>query len=129
MLNCGEYCIIFLSFFGYYIGSEALLTGIVGFFGFIPFFYAPSAMVVDDQRIGRALYNSTRLVVSAPQYFILWFLLITVILSLISVVVIAIAGTLLSSYIILILSSLFVLPYFVIFQAEAYMKRFPVLRH
>lgn len=114
---------------GYYLGAEALLTGIVGFFGFIPFFYAPSAIVVDEQRIGRALSNSARLVVKEPQYFILWFLLISIVLSLISVVFIAATGTFWSRYIILVLSSLFVLPYFVIFQAEAYMKRFPILRH
>jgi protein-S-isoprenylcysteine O-methyltransferase Ste14 len=114
---------------GYYLGIEALLTGIVGFFGFIPFFYAPSAIVVDEQKIGRALKNSVKLVVKEPQYFILWFILISIILSLISVIFIAIAGTFWSRYIILIISSLFVLPYFVIFQAEAYMKRFPILKH
>lgn len=114
---------------GYYLGIEALLTGIVGFFGFIPFFYAPSAIVVDEQKIGRALKNSVKLVVKEPQYFILWFILISVILSVISVVFIALAGTFWSRYIILIISSLFVLPYFVIFQAEAYMKRFAILRH
>ncbi|HUB92617.1 MAG TPA: hypothetical protein VL945_01515 [Candidatus Saccharimonadales bacterium] len=114
---------------GYYLGIEALLTGIVGFFGFIPFFYAPSAIVVDEQRLGRAMKNSVRLVVKDPKYFVAWFVLIGIVLSLISVVFIALTGTFWSRYIILVLSSLFVLPYFVIFQAEAYMKRFPILRH
>ncbi len=114
---------------GYYLGIQALLTGIVGFFGFMPFFYAPSAIVVDDQRVWRSMKNSVKLVAREPQYFVMWFVLITVILSIISAVFIAIAGTFLARYIILILSSLFVLPYFVIFQAEAYMKRFAILRH
>jgi protein-S-isoprenylcysteine O-methyltransferase Ste14 len=114
---------------GYYIGAEALLVGIIGFFGFIPFFYAPSAIVVDEQRTWRALVNSVRLVVREPQYFLMWFILITIILSILSVVFIALTGTVWARYIILILSSLFVLPYFVVFQAEAYMKRFAILRH
>ncbi len=114
---------------GYYIGAEALLAGIVGFLGFIPFFYAPSAIVVDDQSIPRALSNSVRLVAKEPQYFAIWLVLITIILSVISVLFIGIAGTFWSRYMILIVDSLLVLPYFVIFQAEAYMKRFPILRH
>lgn len=114
---------------GYFLGIESLLTGIVGFLGFIPFFYAPSAIVVDDQKVWRAMKNSVKLVAREPQYFILWFVLISIILSIVSVVFIALTGTLWSRYIILILSSLFILPYFVIFQAEAYMKRFPILRH
>lgn len=114
---------------GYYLGAEALLTGIVGFLAFIPVFYAPSAVVVDERSVVRAMSNSVRLVVREPQYFALWLILITVSLSILSAVFIAIAGTFWSRYIILVLSSLFLLPYFVIFQAEAYMKRFPILKH
>lgn len=114
---------------GYYLGIQTLLTAVVGFLGFIPFFYAPSAIVVDDRKIWRSLSNSTRLVAKEPQYFFLWFLMITAILSVISFVFIGLAGTFWSRYIILVLSSLFVLPYFVIFQAESYMKRFAILKH
>lgn len=114
---------------GYFLGAEALVTGLVGFFGFIPIFYAPSAIVVDEQKTWRALVNSVRLVARMPQYFIIWFVLITIVLSVLSLVFIALTGTFWSGYIVLAVSSLFVLPYFVIFQAEAYMKRFAILRH
>ncbi len=114
---------------GYFIGAEALLAGVAGLVGFVPFFYAPSAIVVDDQRIGRALSNSVKLVLKEPQYFAIWLISITLILSVVSLAVIGVAGTFWSRYIILLVNSLLVLPYFVIFQAEAYMKRFPILRH
>ncbi len=114
---------------GYYLGIETFLTGIVGFFGFIPFFYAPSAVVVDDQKILRSMKNSVKLVAKSPQYFLLWLVLITMSLSIVSLIFMFIAGPFFSQYIILILSSLIILPYFVIFQAEAYMKRFAILKH
>lgn len=114
---------------GYLIGYETLLTAVVGFFAFIPMFYAPSAIVVDEQRMGRALKNSVRLVVKDPLYFVIWLVAITVLLSVVDAAAIFATGTFLSRYIVLLVSSLFILPFFVIFQAEAYMKRFPILRH
>ncbi|MCL5239069.1 MAG: hypothetical protein M1286_01175 [Candidatus Marsarchaeota archaeon] len=64
-----------------------------------------------------------------PQYFLLWVITLVFVLSVVDFVVIHATGTLLSSYIVLILNSLFILPYFVIFQAEAYMRRFSILKH
>ncbi len=112
---------------GYYLNIETFLTGVVGFFGFIPFFYAPSAVVVDEQKILRSMKNSIILVAGSPQYFILWFVLITISISIVSLVFMPLG--IISEYIVLIVSSLIILPYFVIFQAEAYMKRFAILKH
>ncbi len=114
---------------GYAIGMSALLTGIVGVVGGLIIFYAPSAIVVDNKRISRAVVDSLKLVAHEPQYFVAWLLLITVALSAVDVVCIAVFGTPWSEYIALVLNSLFIVPYFVIFMAEAYMDRFRLLRH
>lgn len=123
------FVLVIVNVLGYIYGNMGILTDIVGFFGFIPLFYAPSAIVVDNKSIGRAVKDSIKLVVGNPSYFILWFILIGVIISVIDFVIIALFGAYLSMYITLVLVSLFVLPYFVIFQAEAYMRRFAILRH
>jgi hypothetical protein len=114
---------------GYFLGLEAILTPIVGFFLFMAIFYAPTAIVIDNKRIGAALNQSLELVASRPQYFLLWVVCIIFVVSVVDFAVIHATGTLVSSYIMLILNSVFILPYFVIFQAEAYMKRFSMLRH
>lgn len=114
---------------GYYFEVESALTAIVGFVLFMLIFYAPTAIVIDGKRLAVALRDSVRLVLKEPQYFILWFVLITVVISLLDFVFIHLSGTLISMYLLLIVNSLFVLPYFVIYQAEAYMKRFPILKH
>jgi hypothetical protein len=123
------FILILANIIGYYLGIMTLLTSVVGFFLFIPIFYAPSAIVVDNKKIGRAIKDSIKLVISKPAYFILWFVLISVLITLVDEVMIILTGSYLSMYLTLVITSLLILPYFVIFQAEAYMKRFALLRH
>ncbi len=120
--------LIVVNVLGYFVGLSTLLTALVGFFLFAFLFYAPSSVVVDDKKVSRAIKDSARLVVHGPQHFILWMVLITVILSVLDLVCMPL-GTPWSSYMVLIISSLFVVPYFVIFQAEAYMDTFKLLKH
>ena len=114
---------------GYYLQIDQALTAIVGFVLFMLIFYAPTAIVIDGKRIGIALRDSARLVLREPQYFIIWFLLITAVVTVLDFVFIHLFGTFVSMYLLLAVNSLFVLPYFVIYQAEAYMKRFAILKH
>lgn len=111
------------------IAFSATITALVGLFGFILIFYAPSAIVIDEKGALRAVKDSVMLVANRPQYFVIWLLVLSFITSLLDLITITALGTLWSRYAMLVISSLFVLPYFVIFQAEAYMKRFPILRH
>jgi hypothetical protein len=123
------FVLIFVNILSYLFGLEGIATPIVGFFLFMAIFYAPTAIVIDNKNIGSALRQSWHMVTREPQYFILWFVLLTVVISVIDFVLINLTGTLLSGYLLLVINSLFVLPYFVIFQAEAYMKRFSILKH
>jgi hypothetical protein len=120
----------------YSFGLEGIATPIIGFFLFLAIFYAPTAIVIDNKRMWAAIKQSVVMVLKEPQYFIVWFVLITLVISALDFVFIGIAGvlpsslgTLFSSYLLLIVNSLFVLPYFIIYQAEAYMKRFSLLKH
>ncbi len=114
----------------YYVPTlGGVLTSIIGFIAFLVIFYAPSAIVVDNKRILLAIRDSTKLIYREPLYFVGWLLLSTILISILDVLAIGITGTLLSRYVVLIITSLIILPYFVILQAEAYMKRFPLLRH
>jgi len=109
---------------------------LVGFFLFVAMFYAPAAVVLENKKVFAAIRQSARLVVKEPQYFLLWAAAIAIVVSVLDFAMIALtsalmgpAGTLFSSYALLVLNSLFVLPYFVIYQAEAYMRRFSILKH
>ena len=100
------------------------------FFLFAALFYAPTAIVVENKRIGPAIVQSARLVAKEPGYYIAWLVLVVLVLSVLDVVLMALPyGTFLSRYGLLVVNSVFILPYFVIYQAEAYMRRFPLLKH
>jgi hypothetical protein len=114
---------------GYMLGIETLLTALVGFLLFIAIFYAPTAIVFGDKGFSSALKDSFKLMKSQPGYFATWLLLLFVVLSVLDYIFIAVGGTIISQYLLLIVNSLVILPYFVIFQAEAYMKKYNMLRH
>jgi hypothetical protein len=113
----------------YYVGLQGIATPIVGFFLFAAVFYAPVAIVIDNKGLLSAVKRSVRHVVSEPKYFLLWVVLVVAVLTVLDFIAIHTLGTLLSRYALLLVNSLFVLPYFIIYQAEAYMRRFPVLKH
>ncbi|MCL5419797.1 MAG: hypothetical protein M1354_02865 [Candidatus Marsarchaeota archaeon] len=114
---------------GYMAGVQGPATALAGFFGFAVIFYVPSAIVVDNKRIGRAVRDSVRLVLHAPQYYLLWLFLLAAVITLADAFFIFVAGTAWSGFIVLIATSVLILPYFVILQAESYMKRFALLTH
>jgi len=121
--------LVLANILSYSIGLENVITPIVGFFFFMAIFYAPTAIVIENKGICAALGKSLKLVAKEPQQFILWVVLITAVISVLDFVAIAVTGTLISRYVLLLINSLFVMPYFVIYQAEAYMKRFSLLKH
>ncbi len=121
--------LLLVNVFGYSVGMSAQLTAIVGFIVFTLLFYAPSAAVVDDKKIVRSIKDSITLLVHEPQYFVGWLVLLTISISVVDYICIYLFSTPNSSYAVLIINSLLILPYFIIFQAEAYMSRFRLLRH
>jgi hypothetical protein len=123
------FILVLTDMLSYSFGLEGIATPIIGFLLFLAIFYAPTAIVIDNKRVWVAIKQSVRMVMKEPQYFIVWFVLITLVVSVLDFIFINIAGTLFSSYLLLVVNSLFVLPYFIIYQAEAYMKRFSLLKH
>ncbi len=130
VLLISTFILIVANVAGYYSGHEAIITSVVGFIIFTAIFYMPSAIVVDGKSITRALKESIKLHSKEPQYFLIWLFSLIVIISAVDLIVMALTGgAIFSSYIVLVIVSLFVLPYFVIFQAEAYMNKFKLLKH
>lgn len=113
----------------YYSNTQEITTPVVGFLLFFAVFYAPAAIVLDNRKVVPALVQSARMVVKNPAYFLLWIVLVAIVLTVLDFIAIGIFGTLASRYVLLAVNALFVLPYFVILQAEAYMRRYALLKH
>ena len=90
-------------------------------------FYAPASIVIDGNKIIRAMKASAKFVARRFDYFALWLVIAIALLTLFDFVFIAIGGSVLSRYLMLIVNSLFILPFLVLLQSELYMKRFKLL--
>ena len=113
----------------YSLRYSGVITAAAGLLLTPLFFYAPASIVIDDRRIVRAMRASAAFFVRRLDYFLLWLVIAVLLLSAIDLIFVAASGTQLSRYIVLVIDSLFVLPFLVVVQSEMYMKRFAMLKH
>ena len=122
------FIVIILNISSYLFSFPVIWAEALNLIIFLLIFYMPTAMVIDDKRFFASLKGSIRLVVTSPKYVVLWLVLFAAATSAVDLIfsgVLGVAG----SYVTLVVNSVFILPYFVIFIAEAYIRRFPLLRH
>ena len=112
----------------YGTGHSSIIAAVVALL-ITPFvFYAPSSIVIDDSKLYRSIGASLKFFTKRFDYFLLWLVIAIVLITLFDFIFIAVTGTLLSRYIMLIFSSLFILPFLVLLQGELYMSRFKLLK-
>lgn len=104
------------------------MTSIVGLILTPFFFYAPSSIVIDENKTTRAIKASLKFFFKRFEYFILWIVLAVVLITFFDFIFITISGQF-SMYIMLIFSSLFIMPFLVVLQSEFYMKKFALLHY
>jgi hypothetical protein len=110
-------------------GYSGLITAVVALL-ITPFvFYAPASIVIDDATVLRSMKASVKYFTKRFDYFLAWLIIAIVIITLFDFIFIIIAGTAWSRYVMLIFSSLFILPFLVVFQGELYMSRFKLLKN
>jgi len=109
-------------------GYSAIITAVVGLV-ITPFiFYAPASIVIDDSKITRSIYASLKFFAKRLDYFIVWLVIGIVLITAFDFLFIVVAGTVLSRYVMLIFSSVFILPFLVLLQGEFYISRFKLLK-
>ncbi len=120
--------IVLANVLSYGSGYSAIITAIVALL-ITPFvFYAPASIVIDDSKLVRSMRASLKFFAKRFDYFILWLVIAIVLITLFDFIFITISGTVLSRYIMLVFSSLFILPFLVLLQADLYMSRFKLLK-
>ncbi len=91
-------------------------------------FYAPASIVIDDNRISRSVKMSLDFFTKNLSYFLFWMVLAFAVLTILDLILINIANPAMAKYLMLGISSLFVLPFLVVLQGEFYMNRFKLLK-
>ncbi|MFH2106218.1 MAG: hypothetical protein ABII22_03080 [Candidatus Micrarchaeota archaeon] len=98
----------------------------VGIISFL-FFYIAPAIVIDESNIFNAIVRSSNHAMKKPQMIIVWAIIGFVVLSLVKLIFDLILPNF-SAYLVLLVNSLFVLPYLLILQTQMYMEKYPLAR-
>ena len=108
-------------------GIQEIASPILSFIVFLPVFYAPAALVIDDLRPWRALEKSVSMIFSKFFYFMIWLLIGFVLLSFFDLVLLSLFPTGVGSLLMLAVNSIFILPYLVVLQTQMYMTKYTIL--
>ncbi|MBN2478114.1 hypothetical protein JXB01_02370 [Candidatus Micrarchaeota archaeon] len=92
------------------------------------FFFVPPAIVIDNYDTTRAIAASFNLVLKLPLHLLAWILIGLISLSLVELVVFFIIPSEIGSWIVLLINSLYILPFLIILQSQIYMERYPLAR-
>jgi hypothetical protein len=91
-------------------------------------FFVPPAVVIDHSDTPTAIRRSAQMALRKPRFFILWTLLSLFGLSLAKVVADFLFSGIFAGYFVLLVNSLFILPFLIVLQTQMYMEKYPLAR-
>ncbi len=91
-------------------------------------FFVPPAVVIDNSDTPTAIKRSVQMAIKNPTMVIIWALVGLVSMSLVEQVAFFILPSPFSGYFILLVNSLFVLPFLIVLQTQMYMEKYPLAR-
>ncbi len=97
---------------------------IVSFFTF----FVPPAVVVDHSDTSKALSRSVSMALRKPLFIILWSVFGFVVFALAKLLATVLFSSPFSSYFVILVNSLFILPFLIILQTQMYMEKYPLAR-
>ncbi len=89
-------------------------------------FYVPAAIVIDERDTLHAIGSSIKHVMERPKMIAMWILLGLISLSVLEAIFFALLGTTTGSYVMLLLNSIFIIPFLIILQSHMYMEKYPL---
>lgn len=114
---------------GYEFGVNNWLTPIVGLAVSLPLFYAPTAIVIDDQPPFYAVKASLNMVAKKFGLFVMWIVLAIASISAVDIIFIALGNSLpYSRFLVLTVNSLFILPFLIMYQVQIYLTKYTILK-
>lgn len=127
ILLTAELVLLIIQLITFEYGIQEIASPILSFLVFLPVFYAPAALVIDDLRPWRALEKSVSMVFSKLFYFIIWLVIGFFLLSFFDLVLLALFPHGVGSFLMLIVNSVLILPYLVVLQTQMYMSKYSIL--
>ena len=108
-------------------GAQGWLAPLLSLIVWLPVFYAPAALVIDEMRPFRAAEKSFRMVFSKFPYFLLWMGIAFVLLSALDLVFLSALPHKIGSLAVLVLNSMVLMPFLIVLQTEIYLSKYTIL--
>jgi len=120
---------LIVNLLSYEFGANQWASPLFGLLLSLPLFYAPTAIVIDEQRPLVAMKTSLSLIKKQFALFVLWLIIGIAALSLIDIFFILIRGMLpFARYFVLVANSMLVMPFLIMMQVQIYLTKYTILR-
>ena len=123
----GTIALLIIQLVTFEMGAQRWLAPLLSLAVWLPLFYAPAALVIDEMRPYRAAQKSVSMVISKLTYFLLWLAIALVLLSAIDFAALALLPHSTGSLAVLLLNSLLLMPFLIVLQTQIYMSKYTIL--
>ena len=123
----GTIALLIIQLVTFEMGAQRWLAPLLSLAVWLPLFYAPAALVIDEMRPYRAAQKSVSMVISKLPYFLLWLAIALVLLSAIDFAALALLPHSTGSLAVLLLNSLLLMPFLIVLQTQIYMSKYTIL--
>jgi hypothetical protein len=123
----GTIALLIIQLVTFEMGAQKWLSPLLSLIVWLPLFYAPAGLVIDDLRPFRAAQKSVSMDISKFPYFLMWLAIAFVLLALFDGLSLALLPHKVGSLLVLLLNSLLLMPFLIVLQTQIHMSKYTIL--
>lgn len=123
----GTIALLIIQLLTFELGAQAWLAPLLSILAWMPLFYAPPALVIDELRPFRAAQKSFSMCFSKLPQFLLWLFIAFVLLSAFDLLFLYTLPHKLGSLAVLLVNSLILMPFLIVLQTQIYLSKYTIL--
>lgn len=116
-----------VSLVSYEYGVEKTVGPLFSFIVYTALFYLAPAIVIDELGGARAVNASISMLKKRPALFAVWLVLLFILLAIPTVIFLAVLPHNIAEFLMLVLNSLLIMPFFVVLQTQMYLTKYTIL--
>lgn len=123
----GTIALLIVQLLTFEMGAQSWLAPLLSFLVWMPLFYAPAGLVIDELRPFRAAQKSFGMIFAKFPYFALWLAISFILLCVLDFVFLTILPHKIGSLGVLLVNSLVLLPFLTVLQTQIYLSKYTIL--
>jgi len=123
----GTIALLIIQLLTFELGAQSWLAPLLSLLVWLPLFYAPAGLVIDELRPFRAAQKSFSMVFSKLPYFLVWLVIAAALLIIFNSVFLMLLPHRLGSLFVLAANSLVLMPFLIVLQTQVYLSKYTIL--